>query len=95
VRERLKAERNFATAEVVGKVAAEAGKTAAQVALNWVLTRDGVTAPILGARTLEQLEDNLGATEWSLDADQERVLAEVSAIERGYPYDFIDMVSGR
>jgi aryl-alcohol dehydrogenase-like predicted oxidoreductase len=95
MRERLKAERNFATAEAVGKVAAEAGKTPAQVALNWVLTRDGVTAPILGARTLEQLEDNLGATGWSLDADQERVLDEVSAIERGYPYDFIDMVSGR
>jgi aryl-alcohol dehydrogenase-like predicted oxidoreductase len=72
MRERLKEEHNFAVMDAVGKVAAEAGKTPAQVALNWVLTRDGVTAPILGARTLEQLEDNLGAVGWHLEAELEQ-----------------------
>ncbi len=95
MRERLKAEHNFAVAEAVGKVAADVGRTPAQVALNWVLTRDGVTAPIIGARTLEQLEDNLGAAGWQLDPEHEHALDEASAIELGYPYDFIAWIERR
>ena len=95
MRERLKADRNLALAEAVGKVAAEAGKTPAQVAINWVLHRDGVTAPILGARTLEQFNDNLGAAGWRLDAELEARLDEASAIEAGYPYDFIGWITRR
>jgi aryl-alcohol dehydrogenase-like predicted oxidoreductase len=95
VRERIKQEQNFAIADEVGKVAAELGKSPAQVALNWVLTRDGVTAPILGARTLEQLDDNLGAAGWSFDADHERLLDEVSDIGSCYPYDFIGWITRR
>ena len=48
----------------------EIGKSPAQIALNWLLQRPGVTAPILGARTMEQLEDNLGAVGWSLSMEQ-------------------------
>ena len=44
-------ERNFAIADEVSRIAAETGHSAAQVALNWVLHRPGVTAPIIGART--------------------------------------------
>ncbi|HUF83013.1 MAG TPA: aldo/keto reductase [Acidimicrobiia bacterium] len=95
MRERLKEEHNFAVAETVGKVAAELGRTPAQVALNWVLTRDGVTAPILGARTLEQLDDNLGAVGWTLDPELERQLDDVSALDLGYPYEFIDWITRR
>jgi aryl-alcohol dehydrogenase-like predicted oxidoreductase len=95
MRERLKEEHNFAVAEAVAKVAAEAGRSPAQVALNWVLTRDGVTAPILGARTLEQLDDNLGAVGWSLDPDLVRQLDDVSAVDLGYPYEFIDWITRR
>jgi aryl-alcohol dehydrogenase-like predicted oxidoreductase len=95
MRERLKEENNFAVAEAVGKVAAEVGKTPAQVALNWVLTRDGVTAPILGARTLEQLDDNLGAVGWALDDELARQLDDVSALDLGYPYEFIDWITRR
>ncbi|MGI8797661.1 MAG: aldo/keto reductase [Acidimicrobiia bacterium] len=95
MRERLKEEHNFAVAEAVGKVAAEVGKSPAQVALNWVLTRDGVTAPILGARTLEQLDDNLGAVGWSLDPELERQLDDVSALDLGYPYEFIEWITRR
>jgi aryl-alcohol dehydrogenase-like predicted oxidoreductase len=50
-------------------VAEETGKTPAQVALNWLLQRPGVTAPIIGARTLEQLESNLGARGWTLGTE--------------------------
>jgi aryl-alcohol dehydrogenase-like predicted oxidoreductase len=70
-------------------VAAEVGKTPAQVALNWVLQRPGVTAPIVGARNLDQLESNLGAAGWALSAAQMERLNEVSDKALPYPYDFI------
>jgi aryl-alcohol dehydrogenase-like predicted oxidoreductase len=47
-------------------VAAETGRTAAQVAINWLLMSPAVSAPIIGVRTMEQLHDDLGAVGWSL-----------------------------
>ncbi|MBK9179286.1 MAG: aldo/keto reductase [Acidimicrobiales bacterium] len=81
-------ERNLAIAEAVRTVAGATGHTSAQVALNWVITRPGVTAPIIGARTVEQLDENLGAMGWRLAPEHEAVLDEASAIELGYPHDF-------
>lgn len=54
-------ERVFDVSETVSALAAEKGCTASQVALAWVAQQPGVTAPIIGPRTIEQLEDNLGA----------------------------------
>lgn len=88
-------DRTFAVAEAVGKVAADLGRTPAQVALNWVMTRDGVTAPIVGARTVEQLDDNLGALGWRLDDEHDRQLHEASRIPLGYPHDFHRWVGAR
>ncbi len=95
MRMRIQEERNFAVARAVQDLAADLGKTMAQVALNWVLHRPGVTAPILGARTVTQIEDNLGAVGWQLDSDAIARLEDASAIERGYPYDFIDWIHTR
>jgi len=92
---RMADERNFAVARAVADLARELGKTVAQVALNWVLHSPGVTAPILGARTVGQIDDNLGATGWRLDADARKRLDDASAIERGYPYEFIDWIHSR
>ena len=72
-----------------GEVAEEAGRTPSQVAINWLLTRPGVAAPIVGARRVEQLEDNLGAVGWRLCAEQVARLDEVSAPPPVHPYDFI------
>jgi len=55
-----------------------------------VLARPGITAPIIGVRNLEQLEDNLGALGWELEDDQRTALFWASAFPRGYPYDFIE-----
>lgn len=74
--------------DVLLALAAETGKTCAQVALNWVLNRPGITAPILGARTLAHLEDNLGATGWALSEEQMSRLNEVSELPLPYPYNF-------
>jgi aryl-alcohol dehydrogenase-like predicted oxidoreductase len=70
-------------------VAEEVEKTPSQVALNWLLQRPGVTAPIIGARTLAHLEDNLGATGWSLSEAQMIRLTEASDVRPPYPYDVL------
>lgn len=78
-----------AIAAVLRAVAGELGATPAQVALAWLMAREGVVLPLLGARTEEQLRDGLGAVGLALDAGQLARLDEVSAIELGFPHDFV------
>lgn len=82
-------ERKLEVAEVVKAIAGQAGRSSSQVALNWLLMRDGVTSVILGARKLTHLEDNLGCLDFALDDEQLRRLDEASKIELGFPHDFI------
>jgi aryl-alcohol dehydrogenase-like predicted oxidoreductase len=70
-------------------VAKEINKPPAQVALRWLLQRPEVTAPIIGARSLDQLKDNLGTVEWKLDAEHQRQLTEISDPGKPYPYGMI------
>jgi aryl-alcohol dehydrogenase-like predicted oxidoreductase len=86
-----KTERNIAIAKEVVKVAKAAGKSPAQVALNWLRARRGMI-PILGARTLSQLEDNMNCVKWSLNAKQLAQVDEVSKIEKDFPRTFLDRV---
>ncbi|EME23441.1 aldo/keto reductase [Rhodococcus triatomae] len=76
------------TVDAVAEVAAETGATPAQVALSWVRSR-GVL-PLIGARTVEQLRDNLGALDVQLDTDHLERLDKVSRIRLGYPHDFLN-----
>ena len=87
-RERFRNEKNLAIADAVASVAKSLGKSASQVALAWAATQKGVSSPIFGARTLEQLEDNLGAADLNLPDDAKKRLEDVSALELVYPYDF-------
>jgi aryl-alcohol dehydrogenase-like predicted oxidoreductase len=87
--DRRATERNWRVLDVVGRISEETGKSYAQIALNWLLRQPAVTAPILGVRTMEQLEDNLGADGWELDEDQVEELSEASVLEDVYPYRFI------
>ena len=80
-------ERTWHVIDTLLSVAEEAGKSPAQVALNWLLRKSAVTAPIIGARTMAHLEDNLGATGWSLISEQVNRLDEVSALPLPYPYE--------
>ncbi|MHB1416294.1 MAG: aldo/keto reductase [Chloroflexota bacterium] len=79
--------RNLAIAEVVQEVANQVGGSPAQVALAWVRQRGVV--PILGARTVAQLKDNLGTVDVTLSAEQVGRLDETSKIDLGYPHDFL------
>jgi aryl-alcohol dehydrogenase-like predicted oxidoreductase len=77
-------ERTWSVTDAVLAVAQEVDRSPAQVALRWLLQRPAVTAPIVGARTLAQLDDNLGASGWSLDdKHMERLTA---AGDRPLPY---------
>jgi aryl-alcohol dehydrogenase-like predicted oxidoreductase len=83
-------ERTWSVLDVVEAIAGETGKAPAQVALNWLLQRPGVTAPIAGVRSLEHLESNLGATGWLLDGEQMERLNKVSQRRLPfYPYGMI------
>jgi aryl-alcohol dehydrogenase-like predicted oxidoreductase len=81
--------RALAIAAVVQQVADGLGVTAPQVAIAWLLARDAVAAPILGARTLTQFEDNVGALALKLDDAQLEQLHAASAIDLGFPHDFL------
>ncbi len=67
-------------------IAAETGRTPAQVALNWVLQRPTVCSVVIGARDESQLRQNLGATGWSLDPAHIARLDAMSSSRPVYPY---------
>jgi aryl-alcohol dehydrogenase-like predicted oxidoreductase len=71
----------------VGVIANETGASASQVALAWLADRPAVTSVILGARTIEQLTDNLGAADVTLTDDQVNALSRASEPRTDdYPY---------
>jgi aryl-alcohol dehydrogenase-like predicted oxidoreductase len=82
-------ERTWQIVDLLTDIAQVRGKSVSQVALNWVLRQPGVTAPIFGARTLEQLEQNLGSVGWELSADEIATLNAISDIGLPSPYNFI------
>jgi aryl-alcohol dehydrogenase-like predicted oxidoreductase len=82
-------ERNLKIAAEVVAVARAAGRTPSQVALRWLVQRPLTCIPIIGGRKLSQIEDNLRSTEFTLSDEHLRRLNEVSAIELGFPHDFL------
>ncbi|REE57357.1 aryl-alcohol dehydrogenase-like predicted oxidoreductase [Paenibacillus taihuensis] len=80
---------NFAVLEAVKQAAQELEKTPAQVALAWLLRREGITSPIFGASTLAQYEENMGAIGWTMPESIWKQLDEVSALPSEYPNRFI------
>ena len=81
-------ERTQQIIEAVRQIAEETGKSRAQVAINWVRQQQAqaLMIPILGARKLSQLEDNLAVLDWELSADQLQRLDDVSHIDLGFPH---------
>lgn len=91
--------RSLEIAALVGEIAAEMGATSAQVALAWTLLNPAVTSPVMGVRTLAQLDDNLGALAIRFSAEQIERLDAASRIPLGFPHDIlngnaIDMMFG-
>jgi aryl-alcohol dehydrogenase-like predicted oxidoreductase len=88
--------RSDSVVAAVKTVSDETGRSMAQVALAWLRYRSVPVIPIIGARKLAQLTDNLASFELTLSADQLKTLDEASHIELGFPYHFYakDMVRG-
>ncbi|KAF9102758.1 hypothetical protein BGX27_010863 [Mortierella sp. AM989] len=87
-----KHDRNWAILDEVKAIAQECNKTAAQVAINWTLQKPGITSPLIGARTLEQLESNLGALEFTLSESQ---MARLNAVSNPKEWPFPAEIAGR
>ena len=87
--ERRAIERNFAVVDAAGEIAEARGATIPQVALAWLLGTPGVTAPIVGPRTFEQLEDLLGADGLTLSADERARLEAPAGPPPMYPQRFL------
>ena len=88
-------ERNLSIAAEVQAIAKEINKTPSQIALNWIRqqkqkdTDKGVIIPIIGARTLAHIKDNLGCLDFELTSDQLKRLDEKTKIQLGFPHDFM------
>ncbi len=82
----MNTERLYKIVEVLDQIAAETGKTVAQVSLNWLLQRPTVANLIIGARTEAQLKQNLGAVGWNLTLGQIKRLDAASEVLPVYPY---------
>ncbi len=81
VRNRYMNDRGFAVLDALDAIAADHGVSVLQVSLAWLLHLDYVTAPIIGANTVEQLAESLGACEVTLSAEEMARLGEASAWE--------------
>lgn len=82
-------ERNFRILNVLGKISESRKKSYSQVALAWLRAQPGNIIPIIGARTMEHLKDDMSCINWNLTQDEVKALNKVSQIEEGYPYRFI------
>jgi aryl-alcohol dehydrogenase-like predicted oxidoreductase len=77
----------LAVVTAVKSVAEEAGRSLAQVALAWPRSRPVPVIPIIGARRLSQMQDNLASFESTLSSGPVKTLDEASGIDLGFPYD--------
>ncbi|HEY7088629.1 MAG TPA: aldo/keto reductase, partial [Tepidisphaeraceae bacterium] len=76
----------YKVVDALDAVSKETGKSVPQIAINWLLQRPSVANVIIGARTEEQLRQNIGATGWNLTKDQVAKLDAASATTLAYPY---------
>ncbi len=91
-------ERAYNIIEVMTKIAGARGVSVSQVALAWLLHQPAVTSVIIGAKKMDQLEDNLPAVKLALSADEMNELNSISALPPEYPgwmQEFTKKTSGR
>jgi aryl-alcohol dehydrogenase-like predicted oxidoreductase len=93
--ERRNIERNWQIVAAVEIVAKRHNASHSQISLAWLLSHKAVASIILGVRTFEQLEDNLGSSEIELSTEDLNLLDEASATPAGYPYRFIQSYGQR
>jgi aryl-alcohol dehydrogenase-like predicted oxidoreductase len=85
-------DRTFDLLDLMEKIASELSTTVPRIALAWVQGRAGVASTIIGARTIEQLDDNLGALEVKLTPGQVEALDKATKPALPFPTDMLGMV---
>lgn len=80
-------EHTWKVIDALHAVSKEVDRLPANVAVRWLLQKPGVTSPIIGVRSLEQLKSAFGALGWTLSAEHMALLDEASAVELPYPYE--------
>lgn len=88
-------DRGWRTLDALHAMARAKETTCSAIALAWLLAKPSVTSVIFGARSLEQLDDNLKAVDIKLSAEDVKKLDEASAFDVGYPYKFIANIQKR
>ncbi len=83
-------ERNLRIASEVVAVAKKIGVPPPQVALAWIRQHEGILIPIIGGTKASHVEENIGCLKVALNADDMKRLNDVSAIEMGFPYEFLE-----
>jgi aryl-alcohol dehydrogenase-like predicted oxidoreductase len=78
-------ERAFRCVDAMRPIAGRHGVSVAQIALAWLLAQPWVTTVIIGARTMEQLDDNIAASRVVLTAEELAALGDVSQLPKEYP----------
>lgn len=84
-------ERNMTIAREVDKIADELGKTSTQVATNWVRGQGPDILPIFGARKVSQIQDVLGALDFTLAPEHVERLNNASRVDLGFPHQFLNV----
>ncbi|MEY3868695.1 MAG: hypothetical protein RLZZ338_2586 [Cyanobacteriota bacterium] len=84
-----KDEKKLKLADAVCEIARNIGHPPSQVALNWLRQQKVIIIPIIGARKVSQIKENLNCLQWKLRDEHLKQLHEVSKIELGFPYDFL------
>ena len=87
---KLFTERNWQIVDALLDVAKQSGRPPAQVALNWIVNRPGVSSVLIGATKGAQLNDNIAALDFQLPAEIRTKLDEASRPETVYPYHFFE-----
>lgn len=83
-------EKNLSIASEVINISKEIGCTPSQVALNWVRQQPGVIIPIVGAKTEDQLKQNIDCLKYPLNEEQLNRLNELTKIDLGFPHTFLN-----
>lgn len=87
-------DRNFDLVDLLAKIGKERDKPVPAVALRWLLDVSGITAPIVGARSVAQLVQSLACAEWTLTPEEWKAIDRASRSDEGYPYQFIRTMGG-
>jgi aryl-alcohol dehydrogenase-like predicted oxidoreductase len=83
-------DRNLAIVDVVKQIATEVNRTPSQVSLNWLVQQPSRPIPIVGARKVAHLEDNLSALDFTLSSEQIGRLNQASTFDLPFPHRFIN-----